>query len=255
MRVIIVEDEYAAARNLVAILHDIDADIEVLTILESVKELHRWLLNNPPPDLGFFDIQLSDSSVFDIFKLININFPIIFTTAFSQFAIDAFKVHSIDYILKPLSVDTVRFAINKFRSLEKFNGNISERKLREIMKELNQSEEPTYKKSFLVRVKDRLIPVETQSFAFFYIDSGTVHGVTNTNSKYLLEYTLEELENQLDPYFFQRVNRQYIVNRKSIKEIALHFHSRYSLKVIPTSADKIIMSKLKSSQIRKWLES
>lgn len=254
MKVLIVEDEYTAANNLVSILNEIDSQIEVLAIVESVKDLFQWLKKNQAPDLGFFDIQLSDNNVFEIFSLIEIEFPVIFTTAYSEYAIKAFKVNSIDYILKPLSVETVKFGIDQYKSLDKKNESLSVIKLKRLLEEFTLPIDKNYKKSFLVHYKDRLIPVETMSFSYFYINHGIVNGVTATNDKYSLDYSLEELENMLDPCCFQRVNRQYIVNRKYIKEIGLFFNSRYSIKTSPASPDKIIMSKIRSSQIRKWLE-
>ncbi len=255
MKIIIVEDEYAAASNLKSILYDIDPNIEILAVIESVKDLFKWLKNNNSPDLGFFDIQLSDDNVFEIFSMTGINFPIIFTTAYSEYAINAFKVNSIDYILKPVSLESVRFGIEKFKSQENLKGRLSEYKLRKMLLELNKLSSKKYKKSFLVHHRDRFIPVETRTFSYFYITNGVVYGVTTRNKKYVIDYTLEEIENQLDPDYFKRVNRQYIVNRKSIKEITLFFNSRYCLLVTPSSPEKIVMSKTKSSQIRKWLES
>lgn len=254
MRVIIVEDEHAAAKNLMSILHEIDPSIEVIAVIESVKDLFLWVSNNNPPDLGFFDIQLSDKSVFEIFEQTTIDFPIIFTTAYSEYAINAFKVNSIDYILKPLNIASVKFGINKYRKLNNFTSNISEEKLRKIMLEVNQKNTTSFKKSFLVHFKDRLIPVETSLFAFFYIENGIVYGVTLSNKNYIISNTLEEIEHQLDPYFFKRVNRQTIINRKSIVEITLFVDARYSLKLKPSNP-KIIMSKSKSSEVRRWLES
>ncbi len=255
MKVIIVEDEHAAAKNLISILQEIDINIEVLAVIESVKDLFKWLSKNNSPDLGFFDIQLSDNNVFDIFQKIKIEFPIIFTTAYSEYAINAFKVNSIDYILKPLNVDSVKFGINKYKELDNYSGSLSEEKLRKILVEFNKLNEKSYKKSFLVHYKDRLIPVETSTFAYFIIENGIVYGITSSNKKYIINHTLEEIEKLLDPYFFKRVNRQFIINRKSIVEIALFFNERYSLKILPSSSTKIIMSKAKSSEVRVWLES
>jgi len=255
MKVIIVEDEYAAANNLVSILSEIDPKIEVVAIIESVKDLYRWIKENEVPHLGFFDIQLADNNVFEIFRQTDINFPVIFTTAYSQYAINAFKVNSIDYILKPLNLESVKFGINKYKTRDNLSGNLSEEKLRNILMEFAQSDEKKYKKSFLVHYKERFIPVEANSFSYFYIDNGLVYGITLENKKYMVDYTLDEIENQLDPDYFIRANRQYIVSRKSIKEVAVYFNAKYSMKVVPPSPTKIIMSKAKSAKVRQWIDS
>jgi DNA-binding LytR/AlgR family response regulator len=255
MKVIIVEDEYAAANNLVSILNEIDPKIEVVAIVESVKDLCSWIKENETPHLGIFDIQLADTNVFEVFRKTEIKFPVIFTTAYSEYAINAFKVNSIDYILKPLNIESVKFALDKYKARDTIKGSLSEEKLRKILMEFRQSDEKKYKQSFLVQNKERLIPVEANSFSYFYIDNGLVYGVTLENKRYMVDYSLDEIENQLDPEKFVRANRQYIVNRKSIVEIALHFNAKYSMKVAPPSPTKIIMSKSKSARVRKWIDS
>ncbi len=254
IRVLIVEDESAAVKNLVSILQEIDSNIEIVGVIESIKDLFNWLSINNPPDLGFFDIQLTDGNVFDIFKKIQIGFPIIFTTAYSEYAINAFKVNGIDYILKPINIDAVRFGINKYKSMGKFNERVSEEKLLNILSQLNRATETEYKHSFLIHYKDRLIPVETNSFAYFFIESKIVYGITFDKKRYTIDYTLEELESVINSKHFIRVNRQFIINRKSISEIALYFNSRYHIKVKPITQTKIITSKTRSVKFKNWLD-
>lgn len=254
MKVIIVEDEYGAVKNLSSILKEIDNTIEIVKVADSVKDVHLWLVNNPSPDLGFFDIQLSDGNVFEIFNKIEILFPIIFTTAFSDFAIDAFKVNGIDYILKPLNKESVEFGINRFKSLGGSSIEVNTSKLLKALKEIDDKKTVPFKKSILIHYRDRLKPVETKNISFFFIKDRIVYAVTKDNKKYTIDKSLEELEKIIDPKLFMRVNRQYIINRVSIIDISLHFNSRYSVRVTPNAPEKIIVSKSKSKVIRNWLE-
>ena len=253
-KILIVEDEYAAVNNLVSIINEIDSNIEILEIIGSIKDLKDWLKKNNPPDLGFFDIQLSDGNIFEIFQNVSIDFPIIFTTAYSEYAINAFKVNGIDYILKPINIESVKFSLSKYQSLGKFNAKITEKNLYDVILELNQNNKTDYKQSFLIHYKDRLIPVATDTFAYFFIENKIVYGLTFNKEKHVIEHTLEELENVLNPNNFFRVNRQFILNRKSIIEISIFFNSRYSIKVKPSSNIKIVTSKSKSTNIKNWLD-
>lgn len=254
MKVIIVEDEFGASQNLIAVLRELEPQCEILAVLESVADTVRWIKNNPPPDLAFIDIQLSDEIAFNIFKKSEVKFPVIFITAYNNYAIRAFKVNSIDYILKPVNIKSVGFAVNKFKELNKKNNSLREEKIFKLLQEMKTTQEKRYKRSFLVHYKDRLLPKEVSDFAYFFIENDIVYGTTRDKQKYILNQKLENIEHQVDPDLFLRVNRQFIISRKAIKEINLYFNGRFSLKVVPASPSPIIISKARSSALKKWLE-
>ncbi len=254
MRIIIVEDEFGAAQNMLAVINEVDSGINIEAVLESVEATVNWINNNPKPDLGFFDIQLADDNVFRVFERTKVNFPVVFTTAYNEYAIQAFKVNSIDYILKPVSNDSVRFAINKYHNLKNFSKGFGENKLDKILKKIKGLEHRNYKRSFLVHYKDQLLPVEVEAIAYFYIGFGTVYGVTKDKKRYVLNQNLDDLEHLLDPEIFFRANRQLIVSRKAIKEINLYFNGRLSLKILPEFSEQIIISKARVPELKKWLD-
>jgi two-component system LytT family response regulator len=254
MKIIIIEDEHAAAKNLSAIVTEIFPDIEILAVLESVEESITWIKNNKPPDLGFFDIQLADGTSFEVFKQTDIDFPVIFTTAYNEYAIQAFKVNSIDYLLKPVKQEDVQAAMLKFINM----GNISYTQgilviqlLQDIQK---RTLEKKYKKAFLVHYKDKLITLSINDIALFYIESGNVFCFTYDNQKYILEQKLEKIENQINPDDFFRANRQFIISRYAIKEVDFYFNGRLILKTNPSTPDKVIVSKAKAGELRSWLD-
>lgn len=255
MKIIILEDEFAAQKNLITILEKVNPLIEIIAVLNSVKSAISWLDKNDSPDLGFFDIQLSDDNVFNMFSARRIMFPIIFTTAFSDYAIEAFKVHSIDYILKPISEESVRFALKKYESLEAHNIDVLDKKISSIVKQIQESEANQYKKSLLVSFKDKLIPVTITDIAFFYIDCGIVYAYTKDKHKYVVDSTLDQVEDYLDPEIFRRANRQFIINRSAIREMSFFFNGRYALKIHPTPPSKVIISKARSSDFIDWMDS
>lgn len=254
MKTIIVEDEYAAAKNLAAILQEIQPDIEILAVLESVSEATEWICSNPAPDLGFFDVQLSDKSVFHVFENCEVKFPVIFTTAYSQYAIKAFKVNSLDYILKPVNKEDVEFALEKYTNLKLQSQEQNEDKIFSMLRDMQKHFPGNYKRSLLVHYKDRLIPIDTQSIAFFSIEEGTVYVYTKDNKKFPISQNLESLEKQLDPALFFRANRQYIVSRNAIKEVNQYFNNKLSLHTQPASKEKIIISKARVPELKTWLE-
>lgn len=253
MKAIIVEDEHGAAKNLLAVIEEVSPDIEVLTILESVKDTVKWIQSNSKPDLGFFDIQLSDSNAFEIFNRCNVNFPVIFTTAYNEYAINAFKVNCIDYILKPVNSSAVKFALSKYKNLEVFSRNITQETILSILHDIREQNNKKHKAYFLVNFKDKFLPVSANEFAFFYIENGIVCGFSKSNKKYHLEQNLDNIESQLDPLHFFRANRQFIVAKNAILELNVYFNSKLIIKTKPSSPERIIVSKAKSTPLKKWL--
>jgi two-component system, LytTR family, response regulator len=253
MRVVIIEDEFAAAKNLVAILKEVDAEVEVLALLESVSKSVSWFQSNPAPDLVFMDIQLTDANAFKIFESCKVSCPVIFTTAFNEYAIRAFKVNSIDYILKPVNQDKIAFALNKYKQLKLSNQLMADQGVLSLLKDLKKDLTKSYKKTFLIRKKDRLLPIAVTDFAYFIIENGIVYGITRDAKSLPINFTLEEIEIQVDPGLFFRANRQFILSKQCIREVSLYFHEKHSVSVSPVSKEKIIISKAKSSEFKSWL--
>ncbi|MBN1480404.1 DNA-binding response regulator [candidate division KSB1 bacterium] len=253
MNVLILEDEHGAAQNLLAILHDIDDSIHPLALLDSVQSAVEWIKNNPAPDLAFFDIKLADGNSFEIFKHVEISFPIIFTTAYDQYAIQAFKVNSIDYLLKPIRQQDLEAALKKFHELYDDKRDFSVDQLSKLILDLGLAERKKVKRTFLIHYQDRLLPIPVADFAYFYIHHGIVYGVTFDKKKYVIEDKLESIAAQIDAEQFYRVNRQYIVARAAVKEAALFFNGRLNLKIIPRPDSTILVSKAKAADFKKWL--
>lgn len=248
-KVIIVEDEAGAADNLRLLLKEIAPDITVITTLGSVEQTVAWLSAHPHPHLAFFDIQLEDGLSFEIFRQVEIDFPVIFTTAFDEYAIEAFKVNSIDYLLKPIKEQDLRFSLDKYKKLSR--ANVSNTLIRSIMESI-----PGYGavSTFLIHYKNKLIPVADKDFAFFYIDNGLVHGCTHANQVYPVEHTIEELEVKLNAKQFFKANRQFIVNRSAVKEIEFYFNGRLLLKLSPPAKDTVLISKARAPVFKEWMK-
>lgn len=249
MKIIIIEDEVAAASQLRFLLNQINADYEIVAILESVQEAIRWFTTNESPDLIFSDIQLADGISFEIYEQVQIKAPIIFITAFDEYAIRAFKLNSVDYILKPLDVESLRFAIEKFKNQQL----IQKEKLSELIQQHAFSPK-NYRKSFLVRYREKLLPIKTAEFAYFFIENGLVFGQLFDGRKFILDFKLEDLESQLDPQDFVRANRQYILSRPSIAAIESYANSRALVKTNPSASFEIIISKEKVTPFKRWFE-
>lgn len=253
MNILILEDEFAAQQNLEAIIHEVAPGARILAILESVKDAQKWFQKNQPPDLAFFDIQLSDGIVFSLFRKISVNFPVIFTTAYDQYALKAFKVNSIDYILKPVSNKSVKFAIRQYHEMLKSSRTSMEDKLMAMLSELKQSENREYRKTFLVQHKDKLIPIDTESFHYFTIQNGIVYAYTRSNDSFVINQTLDEIIKQLNPATFYRANRQFIVSRSAIAEISPYFNERLSVKLTIGHNNSVIISKSRATSFKSWL--
>lgn len=252
MRVIIVEDEKSAIKNMVALLQEIDPNITVIASLQTISEATKWITNNPSPELAFFDIQLADGLSFEIFKKTLVEFPIIFTTAYNEYALRAFKVNSIDYLLKPIKKQELVFAINKYKKINE-DLVLKNENFIAIMKTLNIEIKQSYKKTILVKKFDSLIPIQTSSFAYFIIENGIVYGYSYDKEKFVIDETLDQLERQLSSSDFFRANRQFIVSRNSIKEAQNYFNKGFSLKLNPSQNEIILISKAKVSLFKDWL--
>lgn len=247
MKILIVEDETAAYESLAGILHDVDPTIQIMGNTESVRQTIDWLGNNPEPDLILMDIHLSDGSSFLLFDSIEIETPIIFTTAYDEYAIEAFKVNSIDYLLKPIKEEELKRAIQKFKKR-------TQPEISEYLSRLAQLV-PTkrYKEKMLIPIKDKLLPIDLQEVSYFYTTDKNTHIYLKNGDSYPYSKTLEQVFSSLNPENFYRANKQYIIARDSVKNITIWFDSRLLLTLDIDVPERIYISKNKAADFKAWL--
>lgn len=249
-KVVIVEDETAAAVNLRSMLKSINPDVEVLDVLESVEEAVEFFSKDTDADVVFMDIHLADGDSFRIFKSVDITIPIIFTTAYDEYALEAFKVNSIDYLLKPFKEEDLTRALDKLQRLTATERATATERVETMVATADNDSLRT----ILVRFKDKLIPIAMEDVAFFYTFSERVTLTTNSGITYPVDKTLETLSQQLDPVKFFRANRQFIVSRKAVKDIAVWFGSRLALNLVIETPERIIISKARVPEFKRWLQ-
>jgi two-component system, LytTR family, response regulator len=251
MRVVIIEDESFATKRLETMIHVFDESIEVIAKLESVKESVAWFSNNIHPDLIFLDIQLEDDLSFSIFERVNIDVPIIFTTAFDEFAIKAFELKSIDYLLKPIIQEDLNKAILKYK-----NWSIEKSPLFDTSEliDLLQLRTRQFRERFSVSVGEKLKTFKTEDIAYFFSTAGITFVVLNTKSQYSMDLSLDALAGELNPKYFYRVNRQYLVRLSAISNVHIFPKSRLKLELNPKSQDEIFVSLDKVSDFKRWLD-
>lgn len=250
MKVVIIEDEKAAAENLKSLMLGIDASIKIDRVIDTVSGAIDYFSTAIDIELAFFDIHLADGISFEIFEKTQVNIPIIFTTAYDEYAIKAFKVNSIDYLLKPIDEDELKEAINKYQSTK---GDIQVKQQFQQMLQMLTTEKRTYKSTYLVQQRDTLIPLSVDEIAYFSIDAGIVKATTLDEKKYIIDEKLEDIEAELNSNQFFRVNRQYIVQRKAIKNLQLYFNGKLILNIEPKPAEQIVVSKVKAPQLKNWM--
>jgi|SRR5579871_1405399 len=251
MKAVIIEDEPLASERLRLLLAQYDRDTTITATLESVDEAVKWFSMNPLPDIIFSDIQLSDGSAFEIFQKKRINVPVIFTTAYDQYALDAFKLLSIDYLLKPVSYDSLTNAIDKLKKLHAPSLMLAE-DFSEVFKMLKR-QLPQYKSRFNGKVGNKIFFIDTKNIHLFYAESKVVYLVSFDGAKYIVDYTLEQLEELLDPSCFFRINRSMIVNIYAINQVRPYDNNR--LQIVLNGANKaaeLIVSRERVLDFRKW---
>jgi two-component system, LytTR family, response regulator LytT len=249
MKVVIVEDEILAAERLKTLLNDYDASIEVMACLESIEETVQYLKQSAHPDVLLLDIHLSDGHSFEIFKQVNYNRPVIFTTAYDQYALEAFKIFSIDYILKPVTQEALAGAINKLKSVSVSFSTID---FNRVFPELNIQR---YKKRFLGKVGQRLFFINTEDICFFQADNKIVYLVDKEGNRYVVEHTMENLEDQLNPQQFFRLNRSFIVSIDAIQQVKPYYNSRLKLSVkCITHQEDMVVSRDRVAGFKQWAD-
>lgn len=252
MKILIIEDEPLAAAQLAALLAGIRSNAEIVAVCDAIESAVRWIANNPMPDLAFMDIQLGDGLSFDIFRKTKFDVPVIFTTAYDYYTLQAFKVNSIDYLLKPIDKEELRAAIEKFEQskTDRFSV-LSKEQLQSIIDSFGKKE---YKKRFLVKTGNHLRSVNTEDILFFYSLQKGTYLKNRENKTYLLDQTLETAEQLTDPEKFFRINRKYLVSIDSILDVSVHSNSRLKLKVIHADEDDFLVARERVKAFRNWLE-
>lgn len=251
MKVVIVEDELAASENLTHLLSNVDPNIEIIQVIESVEDAVNYFKSTDSADLIMMDIHLADGISFEIFDQVKISTPIIFTTAYDQYAIQAFKVNSIDYLLKPIVEEELGLAIEKFKQSNSKSG-VDEGQLSGLLNLLSSSAS-SYKSSLLVQKRDELVPLKTDDIAYIYIDTGMVKAITKDKDQFILNKKLEDLETELDPNKFMRINRQFIMSKEAITKLKFYFNGKLIVHTQPPFSERIVVSKAKAGDVKSWL--
>ena len=257
MKIVIVEDELAASDDLTYLLNRINPDIEILATFDTIKAAVAYFSNPHAAELVLMDIHLADGISFEIFEQVKIGIPVVFTTAYDQYALKAFKVNSIDYLLKPIDEEELTDALHQYtvqvKSKEKEQG-IDDDQLKGLLGLIKgTTDQKSYKNTFLVRQRDQMIPLKSENIAYFLIDHGVVKAVGRDKQTYSVEGKLEDIEESLDPNDFYRANRQCIVNREAIVNIKYYFNGKLLVNLNPVAKERIVVSKAKASDFKNWM--
>jgi DNA-binding LytR/AlgR family response regulator len=251
MTVFIVEDEAPAANRLSKLVHELYPETVIAGRADSIESAVRFFVNNTPPDLVFMDIQLADGLSFDIFSQVQLTVPVIFTTAFDQYTLKAFKVNSIDYLLKPIDEGELKAAIEKHRQLAQRNQPSLPDNLANLLAELNK---PKYRERLMIKRGSQYIPLKTTAIAYCYADGKLCYAVDAAGARYTLEDTLSDLEAQLKPSDFYRINRHMIVQIDAIKKVHTWLGARLKLEVTPETGVDTVVSRDKVTAFKDWLD-
>ena len=251
MKVLIIEDESFAADKLELLLQETDPAIKVLAKLGSIKESVHWLIHNSA-DLIFLDIQLSDGISFSIFDQVAVSTPVIFTTAFDQYAVKAFQLNSISYLLKPIRKSELKESLNKYHNLKTAFSIDFDRLMAHI-----QGQDPGFKKRFLIQIGEKIRKIEVSEIAYFYVFEKGIYLKTFQGKSYPVEYTLDKLENLVNPATFFRINRKFLVNMDAISNMVAYSRGRVKLELKPDMEKDLdsIVSIDRSTEFKKWLNS
>jgi DNA-binding LytR/AlgR family response regulator len=256
MKIFIVEDEDLAVKKLKKTLQSVDEEATVVGEADSIKSSVEWLQSNPAPDLILMDIELADGQSFEIFNQVKVQSPVIFVTSYDEYALKAFKVNSIDYLLKPVQKEDLQAALEKYRQMkslykESQSPQISmDALVKELQQKLNIKE---YRKRFLVKHGQKLVSIETDDISYFFSDGRLNFFKTNDNRKFVVDYTMDELSDMLDPDKYFRISRSYFISVNSVDQIHDYFGNRLLLHLKPASEKEAIVSREKVSDFKDWL--
>ncbi|MFY0650757.1 MAG: response regulator transcription factor [Cyclobacteriaceae bacterium] len=258
MTALIIEDEIYAQEELKRMLESSSYGIEVLECIDTVEDSVEWLKSNPSPDLIFLDVQLSDGLSFEIFKQVEVVSPIIFTTAFENYALKAFRVNSIDYLLKPIEEKKLDESLKKYDNLKKTlspeKSVVLDPEQVDRLFEMTAAPKQEYKKRFMVKTGDRIRHISVQDTAYFLSEHDYTYLVAKENKKFIIDYSLDELARILDPNEFFRLSRKCISNIHSVKMVNKYFNSRLEVILQPPTDDQILISRVRVPEFMKWLE-
>lgn len=252
MKVLIIEDEAIAGRLLKNTIAAVDPDIEVVEILDSIEASVQYLNGGPELDLIFLDIELGDGQTFEIFKKIKTEVPLIFVTAYQEHALRAFKLNSIDYLLKPVNKEELAAALTKYRHLHRDQQKAATAGIYEFLQRFSGNAD-TYKDRFLARNGTRLISLAATDIAYFYTREKMQYIKTTLNADYIIDKRLDDIEEEVSPKAFFRLNRQFIVSYRHIEKVQTWFNGKLKVQVTPAAYEDIIVSRLKANEFKKWL--
>jgi len=253
MKILIIEDEELAVKKLHKMLVSIDKDIEVIANLDCIESSVEWLENNEAPDLIMMDIELLDGQSFEIFNRVKVKSPVIFTTSYDEYALKAFKVNSVDYLLKPIQKEDLTAALDKYKKMF-VSAAPPSINMDMLVKELQQKLQPKeFRKRFLVKNVQKLVSVETEEIAYFYSDGRLNFFKTYDNKKYVVDYTMDDMEDMLDPDRYFRISRSFYVSIDSVDQINDYFGNRLILTLKPAVDKEALVSREKVTEFKKWL--
>jgi DNA-binding LytR/AlgR family response regulator len=254
MKILIVEDEELAVKKLQKTLLSIDKMVEVAGVTESIKSTVDFLNENASPDLILMDIELADGQSFEIFNLVNVKAPVIFITSYDEYALKAFKVNSVDYLLKPVQKDELEAALNKYKELKGDGAEKNNHDINSLIRELQNKLQPKeYRKRFLVKQAQKLVSIEVDDIAYFYSDGRLNFFKTTDNRKFVVDYTMDELSEMLDPEKYFRISRSFYVSIDSIDQIHDYFGNRLLLHLKPAVDKEALVSREKVMDFKKWM--
>jgi DNA-binding LytR/AlgR family response regulator len=252
MRAIVVEDEELAAERLIDLIKSIDSSIEIVAQFDTIVETIKFLKAEKAPDVVFLDIQLADGRSFEIFEKAQIDSPIIFITAYDQFTLKAFKLNSIDYLLKPIQKEDLRTALEKLKRLNRKGLNESEL---DLLKDIIKSKGQTYKQRLVIKAGNKIQFKPAEEVAYFFADGKEAYMVSQKeNRRHLIGYTLEELENILDPKEFFRISRKFIVRADAIAEVKGLISSRLEVRLLQNTEHELAVSRERAQEFKTWLD-
>lgn len=250
IKVIIVEDEKLAVNRLQRIIKEIDNTIKVVAVADTIRKATEFFKSNTDIDLAFFDIELADGQSFDIFSAVEVPCPVIFTTAYDEYALRAFKVNSIDYLLKPVDVEELRKSLDKFNKLAKkeMSGSIEK-----LIGDLKYQHSGGFRTRFLSKQGNKMVPVNVSDIGYFYAEEKATFIMTTKGNRHIINSTLDEIENNTDPQLFFRINRGMIINVAAINEVHSWFNGKIKLHVTPAFTDDVFVSRERVPDFRKWM--
>ena len=258
MNILIVEDEQLAVKKLLKTLSEVEDNCTVVGITDSIQTTVQWLEQNPRPDLILMDIELADGESFEIFKLVDLRSPVVFTTSYDEYVLKAFKVNSIDYLLKPVQKEELSAALLKFRSIKKTYSSETSiddtSQMGNLIRELQQRLQPKeYRKRFLVKLAQKLMSIDIGDISYFYSDNKLNFFKTKENKKFVVDYTMDELEEMLDPVRYFRISRSFFVSISCVDKIDEYFGNRLILALKPMVDKEVTVSREKVTDFKKWM--